>query len=136
MGRLYAGEGAENVADCHALHPRCYDGGFAIHRPEPVMKSATSLQPVKPFSTRNVLRVLLGAGVLLLVPLVAMRFTAEVRWDAFDFAAAAVLLVGAGLALELALARLRTRTSRLAAGAVIVLALLATWAELAVGIFH
>jgi hypothetical protein len=100
------------------------------------MKSATSLQPVKPFSTRNVLRVLLGAGVLLLVPLVAMRFTVEVRWDAFDFAAAAVLLVGAGLALELALARLRTRTSRLAAGAVIVLALLATWAELAVGIFH
>lgn len=100
------------------------------------MKNALDHHAVKPFSTRNVLRVLLATGALLLVPLVAMRFTAEVRWDAFDFAASAVLLAGAGLAFELAMAKLRTRRARLAAGGAIALALLAVWAELAVGIFH
>jgi hypothetical protein len=100
------------------------------------MKTATDRLARRPLSTRNVLRVLLATGALLLVPLVAMRFTAEVRWGVFDFIAAAVLLAGAGLALELALAKLRTRRARTIAAGAIALALLATWAELAVGIFH
>jgi hypothetical protein len=43
-----------------------------------------------------------GAGLILLLPLVAMQFTAAVRWSLFDFAVAGALLAGVCLALELA----------------------------------
>lgn len=98
------------------------------------MKSATL--PAKPFSTRNVLRVLAITAALLLVPLASMLPGGAFDWGVFDFIAAAALLAGTGLALELAMAKLRTRSARLLAGAAIALALLVTWAELAVGIFH
>lgn len=100
------------------------------------MDTTTRRHSLKPFSIRNVLRVLGIAGALLLVPLASMPLGGPFDWDAFDFAAAAVLLAGAGLAFELAMATLRTRTARRAAGALVALALLATWAELAVGILH
>ncbi|MBB3219243.1 hypothetical protein [Pseudoduganella umbonata] len=100
------------------------------------MKSTPGSPSVKPFSTRNVLRVLYVTGALLLIPLASMLLGGAFNWGVFDFVAAAVLLAGTGVALEFARARLRSRTSRMAAGAVIVLALLIVWAELAVGIFH
>ena len=74
------------------------------------------------------------SGVLLLVPLVAMLFTDEVVWDLTDFAAAAVLLMGTGFAYVLATRRPHGTAYRLAVGAVLGLALLLVWAELAVGI--
>ena len=49
----------------------------------------------------------LGVALVLLAPLIAMRFTDEVNWTAFDFAFAAVLLIGAGLLLELILWKAR-----------------------------
>jgi hypothetical protein len=100
------------------------------------MKTAAPGHRARPFSTRNVLRVLGIAGALLLVPAVSMLSGGAFDWGAVDFAAAAVLLVGAGLAFELAMAQLRTRASRRIAGVAIALVLLAVWAELAVGIFH
>ncbi len=100
------------------------------------MKSTIKPGPGPAFSTRNVLRVLRVTGALLLIPFVAMLATKEMNWGPGDFAAAALLLAGTGLALELAVAKLRTRKARLAAAALIVLALLVAWAELAVGIFH
>lgn len=73
--------------------------------------------------------------IVLLLPAVAMLFTAEVDWGAGDFLAAAVLIGTAGLGIELAVRLLRNPVWRgLAIGAVL-LAILATWAELAVGIF-
>ena len=39
-------------------------------------------------------RVALATGLVLLVPLAAMGVTHEVNWSAFDFAVAAVLLLG------------------------------------------
>lgn len=75
-----------------------------------------------------------GVAVLLLVPLVAMQFTAEVRWTPFDFAAAAVLLGGAAIGCELAMRALRGRWRIVGCGAVVaILALL--WAQGAVGVF-
>jgi hypothetical protein len=41
-------------------------------------------------------------SILLLVPLVAMRFTAEVNWSALDFGLAAFLLIGAGAVYDVA----------------------------------
>ncbi|QBE61674.1 hypothetical protein [Pseudoduganella lutea] len=100
------------------------------------MKSTIDNHPLQPFSARKALRVLLVTGALLLVPLVSMQLGGAFDWGAFDFVAAAVLLAGTGFALELALAKLRTGRARATAAAVIVLALLAIWAELAVGLFH
>ena len=42
-----------------------------------------------------------GAGLVLLLPLIAMRFTAEVQWTGFDFAVAGVLLAALVGAFEL-----------------------------------
>lgn len=72
------------------------------------------------------------AAALLLAPAIAMQFTREMNWGAGDFVAAALIIGGIGLGLEAA-ARLQGRT-RVIVGALAVLAGLAVWAELAVGI--
>ncbi|MGD9564151.1 MAG: hypothetical protein AB7F88_18340 [Pyrinomonadaceae bacterium] len=74
-------------------------------------------------------------AIVLLIPYAAMRFTNEVNWKPLDFVAAGVLLVGAGLTCELALRLIKKRGFRIAACAIVLLALLVVWAELAVGIF-
>ena len=84
---------------------------------------------------KSVLRVLLGTGAVLLVPLLAMQFTREVNWTASDFAVAAVLLASAGFALEFALHRLGNLRQRLPWVTAIALVFVYAWAELAVGIF-
>ncbi|WP_313176106.1 hypothetical protein [Massilia sp.] len=80
-------------------------------------------------------RVVLGTAAILLAPLLAMQFTNEVNWSGGDFAAAAVLLLGAGTALALALRTWPGTRQRLLATALLGLAFLYLWAELAVGIF-
>lgn len=74
-------------------------------------------------------------AIILMVPLVAMQFTDEVRWTGHDFLAAGVLLASAVLIYQLG-ARLITGRGRrlLWAGAIFILAML-LWAEGAVGIF-
>lgn len=74
-------------------------------------------------------------AALLLLPAVAMRFTAEVNWGREDFIAAAILLGGAGLALELAFRFLTTPLRRIVAAGAIMAVLVLVWVELAVGIF-
>ena len=74
-------------------------------------------------------------ALLLLLPLIAMRFTGEVRWNAADFAAAALLLVGAGGAFEALMHYTADTGRRVAIGAAIVFAVLLIWAQGAVGIF-
>ncbi len=88
-----------------------------------------------PALSRAAARVAALTALLLLVPLVAMQFTAEVNWAPGDFVAAGALLFGAGMAWVLATRRARTTRHRLVAGALVLLALVAMWAELAVGLF-
>jgi uncharacterized membrane protein YgdD (TMEM256/DUF423 family) len=80
-------------------------------------------------------RVLLGTAAILLVPLVAMRFTREVNWTALDFAAAGILLAGIGSLYVLLTRKLRTVPQRRLIGGGLLLTLALIWAELAVGIF-
>jgi hypothetical protein len=93
--------------------------------------SLSSARPALPF--RRVLGSI--AGLLLLVPLVAMQFTREVNWGTEDFAAMALLLGGLGFAVEIAVVKIRNPALRVAGVALLLAAFLVIWAELAVGIF-
>jgi hypothetical protein len=85
---------------------------------------------------RSLVRVALSTGLLLLIPLVAMRFTSEVSWGVGDFLAAGALLFSAGSAMVLAIRRFKGPIDRVVAVAAIGLALALVWAELAVGLFR
>lgn len=82
------------------------------------------------------LHVGLVTALLLLVPGVAMQFTAEVAWGPGDFAAAAALLFGAGMAFVLGSRDARSVRQRVAVGLLVFGALAIVWAELAVGVFN
>src|SRR5687768_18453786 len=56
------------------------------------------------------------AALVLLLPLVAMQFTDEVKWDATDFAFAGALIVGTGVIFELAVRRTNNNAYRGAVG--------------------
>ena len=82
---------------------------------------------------KNLLRIALAVGLLLMVPLVAMQFTDEVVWSPFDFMVAFALLFGTGASFEL-LRRRGGMTYRLAAGVALATSLMVVWSDLAVGI--
>lgn len=74
-------------------------------------------------------------GALLMIPLVAMQFTDEVRWSGFDFLVMGVLLAGTGLVCEFILRKVKKTSNRLILCLAVVGALVLVWMELAVGIF-
>jgi hypothetical protein len=74
----------------------------------------------------------IGASLLLL-PAVAMRFTDEVNWTAFDFLFAAAMIGGVGLVFELAVRLTRNSAYRGGVGAALAAAFLIVWANGAVG---
>ncbi len=84
-------------------------------------------------SSRPLLPYFLVPALPLLVPFVAMRFTAEVNWTLSDFIFAYVLLAGAGFAYRFATHRAGTLTYRIAAGLAVFGCLSLIWVNLAVG---
>lgn len=83
---------------------------------------------------RNVIRLTLITAAVLLVPLVASRFTDGVDWTAFDYVAAGVLLFGTGLGFEIVARRGQGTAYRLASGVAFAAGLMLVWANLAVGL--
>jgi bacteriorhodopsin len=79
--------------------------------------------------------IVFAVGVLLLIPLIAMQFTAEVNWTLSDFVIAGILLLGTGLLCELTVQKVRKKDYRFGIIAMILVLLILVWAELAVGIF-
>jgi hypothetical protein len=79
-------------------------------------------------------RIVLATALLLLVPLVAMRFTDEVAWTPGDFVVMGTLLVSAGLVYERATRKAGGAASRLGVGAVVFAVFVLIWAVLAVGL--
>ncbi len=79
--------------------------------------------------------IVLTIAFLLLIPLIAMQFTDQVNWTMADFVAAGGLLLGTGLLCELVLRKVKNIRHRIAVCAVLLIVLLLTWIELAVGIF-
>lgn len=83
---------------------------------------------------RALVRIVLATALILLLPLVAMRFTDEVVWDLADFAVAGALLIAAGLTFELVARKVRGSAYRAAVAIAVAAALLLIWINLAVGI--
>ncbi|PWV51914.1 hypothetical protein [Chitinophaga sp. S165] len=75
------------------------------------------------------------AALVLLIPLIAMQFTNEVKWTLSDFVIAGILLLGTGLMIELVLRKVKQTRHRILLCGAIILALMVVWVELAVGIF-
>lgn len=74
-------------------------------------------------------------SLLLLIPLIAMQFTDEVKWNLFDFVVAAVLLLSTGLAIDFVIRKVKSNKYRITLSLTIFAILFLIWAELAVGIF-
>lgn len=85
--------------------------------------------------SKGIIRILLVTALILLIPLLAMRFTDEVDWELADFVIIGSLLIGTGLIYELVVKRVSDVKYRVALTIVLAAALLLFWAELAVGVF-
>jgi len=83
---------------------------------------------------RSILIVALVTLLLLMVPLVAMQFTAEVNWTAADFIVTGALLFGVGTSYVLATRYVTNILYKIAIGFALGSTLLMIWANLAVGL--
>ncbi|MET4108009.1 hypothetical protein [Hymenobacter sp. UYP22] len=83
---------------------------------------------------KSLLLVALVTGLLLLIPLVAMQYTAEVNWTFSDFVFAAVVLFGAGATFVFIARMGNNGTYRLAAATGVLAGLMLVWANAAVGL--
>lgn len=88
---------------------------------------------------KRVVRVVLGTGLILLIPLVMTLLGDGVegegwRWKFGDFVVMGIILFTAGLALDIVTRKLSRPVYRVIACTAILSALTITWAELAVGV--
>ena len=79
--------------------------------------------------------ILFSTVILLLIPLIAMQFTSEVKWDVFDFIVAAILLITTGFISEFIYRKLASSKYRYILILSIIIFFILIWAELAVGVF-
>ena len=75
-----------------------------------------------------------GAALLLLLPLIAMPLTDEVRWDGADFVVAGALIAAVGVTYELAVRLTANSAYRAAVGVALATAFVLVWMNLAVGV--
>lgn len=71
------------------------------------------------------------ALALLAVPLIAMQFTSEVNWTAFDFAFGAAMFLALGVVIELAIRFIRGRWARAIGIALAITGFIFVWGMLA-----
>jgi len=73
--------------------------------------------------------------LILLVPLIAMQFTTEVKWKIIDFIIAGGLLFSTGLLFEFLVRKISSTKYKIAVSTLLLLLLFLIWLELSVGIF-
>lgn len=79
--------------------------------------------------------IVLTVAFILMIPLIAMQFSSEVKWELFDFVLMGSLLLGTGLACEFVIRKVKDIRYRVYIIEAILILLFLIWAELAVGIF-
>lgn len=84
---------------------------------------------------QNIIRSVLAAELVLLVPLVAMLFTDEVDWGPGDFIVIGVLLAGVGFAYQLIANGVQSNYRQVSIGIVLAAVMILIWIELAVSLF-
>lgn len=85
-------------------------------------------------SRKTIIRSVLAAELILLVPLVAMFFTEEVDWKLPDFIIVGILLAGVGFAYELIINGVKSNSRQVAVGIILAATMILIWIELAVGL--
>lgn len=75
------------------------------------------------------------ATILLLIPLISMMFSTEVKWNLVDFLLMGMLLYGSSFFIDLIFVFVKKKVLRLFFYALILLIFFLIWIELAVGIF-
>ena len=83
---------------------------------------------------RPAARIVLGTGLLLMIPLIAMQFATGVNWTGSDFVVAGAMLIGAGTLFHFLSRKAGDRVHRAAAAVAVGTGLFLVWADLAVGI--
>jgi hypothetical protein len=73
--------------------------------------------------------------VLQLLSFIAMQFTSEVNWSAFDFIMAAILLLATALFCNWIWSKVKNTKTKFMLCAVVLFVLILVWTEIAVGIF-
>ena len=81
------------------------------------------------------LLIFLSIPVLLLIPLLAMQWSADVVWTGLDFLVMGVILTGLAMGIELLFILVPAPRKRLRLLAVLLFFFFLLWAELAVGVF-
>jgi hypothetical protein len=74
--------------------------------------------------SRRLIAIVLAVALILLVPLVAMLFTDEVKWGLFDFIVMGALLLGTGLTCEFIMRKVKKIEYRFLICGAVLLALL------------
>ena len=85
--------------------------------------------------TKRPLLILTSVLALLLIPFIAMQFSSEVHWSAFDFLVAGGLLLALGFSIDFMARKVKSLNKRFIVIAAVVILFLLIWAELAVGVF-
>jgi hypothetical protein len=83
---------------------------------------------------KRLIGILFTVVLILLIPLIAMQFTAEVDWSVMDFVVMGFLLLGTGLLCELVLRKVKSFERRLLIIGIILLICFLIWVQLAVGL--
>jgi hypothetical protein len=90
----------------------------------------------KAMKKQNIIRSVLAAELVLVVPLMAMLFSVGGwDWKPFDFVIAGILLAGVGVGYQMIATGVKSNSRLAAIGIVLAAAMILTWIELAVGIF-
>lgn len=87
------------------------------------------------FQNKIRLSIIISISIILLLPLIAMQFTNEVKWTINDFLIAGVLLFATGFAIDLILFKVKSKNKRILISIFVLVVSVLIWMELAVGIF-
>ena len=82
---------------------------------------------------KNIIRIAIVTGLILMIPLVAMQFVEGWNWSLIDFIAAGALIFSTGLSYELISRKGSNTRYKIAVGIAIGTAFLLTWINMAVG---
>lgn len=85
---------------------------------------------------KDITSVFVVTAAILTIPMVAMQFSEEWDWNVFDVTAIGTLLIGTGLLMVLASRRIKKVKHRVAIIVALLIAVLVTYIQLAVGIIN